>query len=305
MAEQDGVAGRASLARYAWLSIGAALATISLKIGAYLLTDSVGLLSDAVESGINLVGAVIALAMLKVAARPADAEHAHGHSKAEYFSSGVEGALILAAAAAIATTAIERLFQPHPLGEVGLGLIVSAAASAINLAVGLTLLRVGRRRHSITLEADDQHLLTDVWTSIGVIGGVGLVVVTDWTPLDPLVALAVAVNIVWTGTGLVRRSVAGLMDASLPADEQRVVEDVLARYRELGVEFHALRTRQAAARRFVSVHVLVPGNVTVHDAHHLAEELERDIRAVLGDAVVTTHLEPVDDEISQDDMDIT
>jgi len=302
--ERDGVAGRASLARYAWLSIGAALATIALKIGAYLLTGSVGLLSDAVESGVNLAGAVMALAMLTIAARPADEDHAFGHSKAEYFASGVEGLLILVAAAAIATTAVERLFDPHPLGQVGLGLAVSAGASVINLVVGLALVKVGKRRNSITLEADGRHLLTDVWTSVGVIVGVGMVALTGWNALDPIVALLVAANIVWTGVGFVRRSVAGLMDASLPPAEQQKVEGVLARYRLQGVEFHALRTRQAAARRFVSVHVLVPGALSVHDAHHLAEDLEHDIRTALGDAVVTTHLEPVEDEISKNDIDL-
>jgi cation diffusion facilitator family transporter len=242
--------------------------------------------------------------MLTIAARPADEDHAFGHSKAEYFASGVEGLLILVAAAAIATTAVERLFDPHPLGQVGLGLAVSAGASVINLVVGLALVKVGKRRNSITLEADGRHLLTDVWTSVGVIVGVGMVALTGWNALDPIVALLVAANIVWTGVGFVRRSVAGLMDASLPPAEQQKVEGVLARYRLQGVEFHALRTRQAAARRFVSVHVLVPGALSVHDAHHLAEDLEQDIRTALGDAVVTTHLEPVEDEISKDDMDL-
>jgi len=286
------------------LSIAAAGTTIFLKVSAYLLTGSVGLLSDAAESGVNLAGAVMALAMLTIAARPADEDHAHGHSKAEYFASGVEGLLILLAAAAIAGMAVERLFSPRPLEQVGPGLAVSVAASLINLAVGLALIRVGKRCDSITLEADGQHLLTDVWTSAGVIAGVGIVAITGWHVLDPIVALLVAANIVWTGIRLMRRSVAGLMDASLPEPEQRAVEAVLERYRQQGVEFHALRTRQAAARRFVSVHVLVPGESSVHDAHHVAEDLERDIRAVLGNAVVTTHLEPVEDEISLNDIHI-
>ncbi|HQP42519.1 MAG TPA: cation diffusion facilitator family transporter [Thermoanaerobaculales bacterium] len=296
--------GRGALARWAWLSIAAAGTTIFLKVSAYLLTGSVGLLSDAAESGVNLAGAVMALAMLTIAARPADEDHAHGHSKAEYFASGVEGLLILLAAAAIAGMAVKRLFSPRPLEQVGPGLAVSVAASLINLAVGLALIRVGKRCDSITLEADGQHLLTDVWTSAGVIAGVGIVAITGWHVLDPIVALLVAANIVWTGIRLMRRSVAGLMDASLPEPEQRAVEAVLERYRQQGVEFHALRTRQAAARRFVSVHVLVPGESSVHDAHHVAEDLERDIRAVLGNAVVTTHLEPVEDEISLNDIHI-
>jgi len=295
---------RELLTRYAWLSIAAALSTIGLKVGAYLLTGSVGLLSDALESGVNLAGAVMALAMLTVAARPADAGHAYGHSKAEYFASGVEGLLILVAAAGIVMMAVERLLDPHELAQVPLGLAASVVASLINLAVGLTLLKVGKQWDSITLEADGQHLLTDVWTSAGVIAGVGLVALTGWTVLDPLVALAAAANIVWIGVRLVRRSVAGLMDASLSPADRQAVEAVLARYRTQGVDFHALRTRQAAARRFVSVHVLVPGDSSVHDAHRLAEDLEHDIRAVLGDADVTTHLEPVEDELSGNGIEI-
>lgn len=295
---------RELLTRYAWLSIAAALSTIGLKVGAYLLTGSVGLLSDALESGVNLAGAVMALAMLTVAARPADAGHAYGHSKAEYFASGVEGLLILVAAAGIVMMAIDRLLDPHELEQVPLGLAASVVASLINLAVGLALVRVGKQRNSITLEADGQHLLTDVWTSAGVIAGVGLVALTGWTALDPLVALAAAANIVWIGVRLVRRSVAGLMDASLSPADRQAVEAVLARYRTQGVDFHALRTRQAAARRFVSVHVLVPGDSSVHDAHRLAEDLEHDIRAVLGDADVTTHLEPVEDELSGNGIEI-
>jgi cation diffusion facilitator family transporter len=295
---------RGKLARWAWLSIGAALATITLKVAAYLLTGSVGLLSDAAESGVNLAGAVMALAMLTIAARPPDERHPHGHSKAEYFASGIEGLLVLVAAAAIAVLAVDRLISPRPLAQIGPGLLVSLGASLINLAVGLTLLRVGKRHRSITLEADGHHLLTDVWTSAGVIVGVGAAALTGWNALDPLVALTVGANIVWTGLRLVRRSVAGLMDVSLPQSEQHAVEAVLTRYRAQGVEFHALRTRQAAARRFVSVHVLVPGELSVQDAHSLAEDLEHDIRATLGDADVTTHLEPIGDERSADDNEV-
>ncbi len=243
---------RSSLKKYAWLSIGAAIATILLKTIAYLLTGSVGLLSDAVESLVNLVGAIVALIMLTIAARPADESHAHGHSKAEYFSSGIEGALILVAAASIAYAAVQRLFDPQPLEEVGIGLLVSIAASTINFFVSRTLLRAGRKYDSITLEADAKHLMTDVWTSVGVIGGVAAVAITGWLRLDPIIALLVAANIVWTAVGLLRRSVAGLMDASLPNEEQTAVIKVLDRYKAQGVEYHALRTRQAAAQRFVS-----------------------------------------------------
>lgn len=295
---------RPSLTRYAWLSIAAAVATIALKAGAYLLTGSVGLLSDAIESLINLAAAGMALGMLTIAARPPDESHLYGHGKAEYFSSIVEGVLILVAAAGITYTAIQRLFNPQPLEQLGIGLGVSLAATAINFTVARVLLTAGKKHRSITLEADSQHLMTDVWTSVAVIGGVAAVGLTGWLALDSLVAIGVAANIVWTAMQLLRRSVAGLMDASLPPEDTQTIEGALAPYRARGIAFHALLTRQGAGRRFVSVHVLVPGQMTVHDAHHLAEDIESDIRKALPDAVVITHLEPVDDEISLDDIPI-
>ena len=291
-----------SLTRYAWLSIGAALATIVLKTTAYLLTGSVGLLSDALESIVNLAGAVIALSMLIVAARPADDSHMYGHSKAEYFASSAEGVLILFAAAGILWAAIGRLLSPQPLEKLGVGLAVSLAASLINLAAARVLIATGKKRNSITLEADGHHIMTDVWTSGGVIGGIAIVGFTDWYILDPVLAIVVALNIVWTGVKLLKRSVAGFMDASLPADEHLLVEKVMSKYHGRGVQFHALRTRQSAARRFISVHMLVPGEWTVHDAHHLAEDFEGDVRELLADTIVHTHLEPLDDEISLTDI---
>jgi cation diffusion facilitator family transporter len=293
---------RSKLTRFAWLSIAAALSTIALKTLAYFLTGSVGLLSDAVESIVNLVGAVMALGMLTIAAMPPDDSHSFGHSKAEYFASVVEGLLILVAAGSIAFAAIQRFLNPRPLEQLGVGLFVSAFASLINFVVSRILMTAGKKNNSITLEADAQHLMTDVWTSVGVIGGVLVVAITGWLPLDPIMALLVAANIIWTGVQLVRRSVAGLMDAVLPPAEQQAIDGVLAKYRQKGVAFHALRTRQAAARRFVSLHVLVPGDWTVHDAHHVAEDIEREIHSALGEAVVTTHLEPIEDEISMDDI---
>jgi cation diffusion facilitator family transporter len=293
---------RSSLTRFAWLSIAAALATIALKSAAYLLTGSVGLLSDAVESLVNLVGALVALTMLIIAARPPDDEHTFGHSKAEYFASAIEGILILGAAAAISFTAIDRLIYPRPLEQIGIGLLVSTIASVINLVVARVLLKAGKKYESITLEADGKHLMTDVWTSVGVIGGLIVVAISGWTVLDPIVALLVAVNIIWTAIDLLRRSVNGLMDAALPDAEQEIIASVMEQYRKKRVDFHALRTRQAASRRFVSVHMLVPGKWTVHDAHHLAEDFESDLRAALGDAIIQTHLEPIDDEISMIDV---
>ena len=294
--------GTPNLKRFAWLSIAAAIATIALKTVAYLLTGSVGLLSDAVESLVNLVGAIMALSMLTVAARPEDDDHAYGHSKAEYFSSGVEGTLILIAALSIGAAAAQRLLAPQPIEQVGAGLAVSVVASAINLAVALVLLRAGRLHHSITLEANAQHLLTDVWTSVGVIVGVGAVVATGWLRLDPIVAMLVAANIVWTGSRIVRKSVLGLMDTALPAGELTAVRAALDGRLKEGVEYHALRTRQSGARRFVSFHVLVPGEWTVHRGHALLEDIEAKIRATVPNVTVFTHLESLDDPASWDDV---
>ncbi len=292
---------RSSLTRFAWLSIVAALLTIGMKTVAYLLTGSVGLFSDAIESLVNLVGGVMALAMLTIAARPADEEHAYGHSKAEYFSAGVEGSLILVAAVSIAVAAGRRLLHPEPLEQVGLGLAVSVGASLVNLATALLLLRAGRRHNSITLEANAQHLLTDVWTSAGVLVGVGAVALTGWLRLDPLVALIVAGNIVFAGVGIVRRSISGLMDTALPAEDVARVREAMKGYEQEGARFHALRTRQAGARSFLSMHVLVPGGWTVHRGHQLLERFEAEIRKALPTAVVLTHLESLDDPASWND----
>ncbi len=292
---------RGSLARYAWLSIAAALATIVLKAGAWWLTGSVGLLSDALESFVNLAGALMALSMLTLAARPADEDHAFGHGKAEYFSSGVEGGLILLAAIGIGWAAIDRLLHPQPLERLGLGVAVSVVASIINFAVALVLMRAARQYESITLKANSHHLLTDVWTSAGVLAGVGAVALTGWLWLDPVVALAVAANIVWTGVRIVTESVHGLMDRALPAEELARIRGVLDRYTGPHVRYHALRTRQAGPTRFVSLHVLVPGTWTVQQGHDLLESLEAELRATLSGVVVFTHLEPLGDPASLDD----
>jgi cation diffusion facilitator family transporter len=292
----------ASLKRYAWLSIAAAIATILLKGWAWWLTGSVGLLSDALESFVNLAGAMMALAMLTLAARPADENHAHGHGKAEYFSSAFEGFLILIAAISIGYAAIDRLLNPRALEAVGIGLIVSVAASIINLATSRILMDVGRKYNSITLEADAHHLMTDVWTSAGVIAGVGLAWATGWLWLDPVIALLVAMNIVWTGWRLLHRSAAGLMDVSLPAEALAAIEAVLADYRRQGLDFHALRTRQAGARAFVSMHVLVPGAWTVQQGHDWSERIEADLRRALPYAHFTTHIEPLEDPLSHADQ---
>lgn len=291
-----------SLQRYAWLSIATALATILLKGIAWWLTGSVGLLSDAIESFVNLAGALMALWMLTVAALPADQDHPHGHGKAEYFSSAFEGLLILLAAFSIGYAAVARLLNPQPLEAVGIGLAVSMAASVINFATARVLMRVGREHHSITLEADAHHLMTDVWTSVGVIVGVGLVWLSGWLWLDPALALLVAANIVWTGWQLMRRSAAGLMDAALPLETLERIEALLAGYRQQGLDFHALRTRQAGSRTFITLHVLVPGHWTVQQGHDWAERIEVDIGKVLHNAHVTTHLEPIEDPRSMIDQ---
>ena len=292
----------ASLKRYAWLSIAAALATILLKGWAWWITGSVGLLSDALESFVNLAGAMMALAMLSLAAMPADKDHAHGHGKAEYFSSAFEGFLIIIAAVAISYAAIDRLLNPQPLEAVGIGLAVSVVASIINLATSRILMAVGKKHKSITLEADAHHLLTDVWTSAGVIVGVGLVWLTGWLWLDPVIALLVAMNIVWTGWQLLRRSATGLMDVSIPEEDLRAIESVLDSYRQQGLDFHALRTRQAGTRAFISLHVLVPGKWTVQLGHDWSERIEADIRQAVTYAHITTHLEPMEDPVSLADQ---
>ncbi|ABQ89878.1 MULTISPECIES: cation diffusion facilitator family transporter [unclassified Roseiflexus] len=293
--------GRATLTRFAWLSIAAAIVTISLKAGAYLVTGSVGLLSDALESLVNLVAAIIALIALTIAAQPPDEDHSYGHEKAEYFSSGVEGALILIAALSIAFAAVGRILHPQPIEQPELGLTIAVIASLVNLVVAQILIRAGRRYESITLEADAHHLMTDVYTSAGVIVGVALVSLTGWYLLDPLIALAVAGHIVWTGVQLLRRSVAGLMDTSLPAAEREVLDATLAPFRDEGIIFHALRTRQSGARRFVSFHVLVPGTWSVRRGHTLLEQVERDVRKALPNTTVFTHLEPIEDPASFQD----
>ena len=299
----ENASDRSSLTLFAWLSIAASLATIALKTTAYLLTGSVGFMSDAIESLVNLAAAIMALGMLIVAAQPADESHTYGHSKAEYFSSGTEGLLILVAAGGIIWTAVGRLLHPQPLEQLGLGLIVSVSAAIVNLVVAQALLKAGRRQNSITLEADGQHLMTDVWTSVGVISGMGIVALTGWGILDPIIAIAVGFNIIWTGAKLVKRSVAGLMDASLPTEDQKLIQDVINKFQARGVTFHNLRTRQSAAVRFVSVHMLVPAMWTVRDAHEMTRDFEADLRRALPETVVLTHLEPLEDSASVHNID--
>lgn len=296
---------RENLTKFAWLSILAAVMTIGLKTAAYFYTGSVGLLSDALESVINLVAAVIALLMLKAAATPPDEEHEFGHDKAEYFSSAIEGTLILITAIGIGWAAIDRLLQPLPLGHLDVGLLISIIATAINLFVGQILIRAGKKHHSITLEADGKHLMTDVWTSVGVVIGLFAVSLTGWLFLDSMVALFVAANISWTGFHLLNRSGHGLMDAAISPENLKLITEILDRYvRDEGIEYHALRTRQAGTRKFVNVHILVPGEWTVTRGHQLLEEIEADIRRALKGTIVFTHLESLDDPASWNDLEL-
>ena len=292
---------RGVLTRYAWLSVATAIGIIILKVVAYLLTGSMGFLSDALESGANIVAAIITLIALLVAARPPDEIHAYGHTKAEYLSSGAEGTLILLAAGFIAWQAIVRLFNPEPLAQVGLGILVSSVAAAANFLVARILLKAGREHRSEALTADAHHLLTDVWTSVGVIIGVALVSLTGWLWLDPAVALVVAAQILFTGFKLVRNAVNGLLDAGLPDEEVAQVRAILERFASEGVKYHALRTRRSGVQRFISVHIQVPGDWSVQRGHELLEVIEREIRQELSPVNIITHIEPVEDPVSWKD----
>ena len=293
-----------SITRFAWLSISAAIVTIALKTAAYLFTNSVGLLSDAMESGINLVGALMALSMLLIAARPADEDHNYGHDKAEYFSSTVEGILILIAAIFIIIASIRRFLEPRPIDQIGLGLIVSVVASLINLYAAIILMKAGKKYNSIALRADSKHLMTDVWTSAGVLVGVGAVALTGWQRIDPIVALLVAANIIWAGFQILKNSVSGLMDMALTVDEQKTIHGVLEAYKKTGLEFHGFLTRQSGVRSFVSFHVLVPGSWSVQHGHQVLEQIEDDLRKAFPGIIVITHLEPLEDPVSYNETNL-
>lgn len=286
--------------RVALLSIGASIVTLLLKFGAYFLTNSVGLLSDAAESAVNLTAALIAFAAITIADRPADVNHSYGHDKAEYFSSGAEGALILVAAFTILYAAVTRILNPVPVENIGVGAIVAGIASAINFSVSRIMLRVSKQHDSIALEADAHHLMTDVWTSVGVIGGVILVGITGWALLDPLLAIAVGLNIIWMGVKLIRRSSQGLMDQALPAQEVAVVQNAVERTAGADTPYHALRTRKSGSRRFVDMHLLMPGRTTVQESHDVVRKIESAIQEQLANTSITIHIEPLEDASSWD-----
>jgi len=286
---------------YAWLSLATSIATIGLKFWAWWLTGSMGLFSDAVEALVNIVAALVALGVLTYSSHAPDREHNFGHEKAQYFSSGIEGALIFVAAGAIIWGTVPRIAHPQELEQVSLGLALSVLAALANAACAWVMLRAARAHRSITLEADARHLLTDVWTTIGVFIGVVLVQATGWLRLDPIIAIAVAVQILYTGWQLMVRSFEGLMDRAVPDEDRAVITGVLDTLRREGGDYHALRTRVAGAKSFVDVHVLVPGTMTVQAGHDLAERLENEIRARLPHVEVLTHLEPLEDPKSWDD----
>jgi cation diffusion facilitator family transporter len=295
-----------SLRKFVYISIAAAILTISLKLIAYLLTNSVGLLSDALESCVNLVAAVVALIMLRLAEKPPDQEHEFGHNKAEYFSSAVEGGLIVLAAFSIIWSAVPRIIHPQPLENVGVGLLVAVGASLINLAASNILVKNGKKYNSITLEADGKHLMTDVLTSGGVLLGIGLIKVTGWMRLDGIVAIGVALNIIWTGYQLLKRSALGLLDTAFPKEEMDKIRRVLEKYGQQNIQFHSLMTRQSGQRKFIFVHILMPGAMDIQHGHNFAEKLENDIRMLFPNTQTTvfTHLEPIEDPASMLDINI-
>lgn len=294
---------RPSLTRYAWLSVGAGALTLLIKLAAATVSGSVGLLSDALEAIVNLVAATIALIVLTIVQRPPDDSHPFGHDKAEYFSSGIESTLIVIASLSILYTAVRRLLNPEPLEQVGLGLALAVLAAVINLVVGQILIRTGKKNDSITLESNGRHLMTDVWTSVGVLIGVGLSVITGREWLDPLIAIIVGLKIGWDGAKIFSRSARGLMDSAIAPKERAVIEAILDKAQiEEGVEWHALRTRQSGARRFVELHLLVPGEWHVQRSHDLAEHLEAEIREQINYSAVLIHVEPLEDERSWTDQ---
>jgi cation diffusion facilitator family transporter len=293
-----------SLRLYMFLSIAAALVTMGVKFIGYFLTGSVGLFSDAAESVVNLVAALVGLWAVTLAARPADEDHTYGHTKSEYFSSGVEGALILVAALIIAVEAIPRLLHPEPIEQAFLGLTFSVSGAVINGVLAWFMLREGKKQRSITLEADAHHLFADVMTTAGVLVGVLLVALTKWYILDPIVALLVAVNIIWTGIKLLRQTGLGLLDTALPQEDMQAVNEILEQYRKQSIDFHAMRSRMSGRRRFVSFHVIVPGTWTVLKGHAICEEIDLAIRAALPESTVFTHLEPKEDPVTFEDIEL-
>lgn len=293
---------RKSPASIIWLSIAASVLTIALKAAAYYVTDSVGFLSDAMESFINLIAGVVAFVLLKIAFRPPDKEHPFGHDKAEYFSSLIEGSLIILAAAGIGYAAIARIINPKPLGELNVGMLFSVVATIINLVTARVLLFYGRKHKSITIEADARHLMTDVWTTVGILIGILVVKFTGFYIIDPIIAIAVALGIVYTGMKLVIQSAEGLMDTALPEQELATLRAILDKYRAQGIDYHAIYTRRVSSRSFISFHLLFPCKWTIHQCHEIAKEVEKEIAEHFSFADIFIHLEPINDPEAYDDF---
>lgn len=297
-ARLDPASTPAALRRIAALSILAALVTIVMKSAAFLVSGSVGLLSDALESGVNLLAAGTAYFSLWYASRPADPNHTYGHEKIEFFSSGLEGALVVVAGVGTAWMAVDRLLRPQPLENLGLGMAIATAAAGVNLGVGLVLLRAAKKYGSPVLEADGHHLMSDVWTTVGVLVGLGLVMATRVPELDGILAAGIGLHITLIGFGLVRKSFDGLMDHAVAPDEVARIRDAIRAALPAGTDFHLLRTRRAGRRTFADFHVLVDGSMTVRAAHRIADALETALRGSLPDLEVTTHIEPIDEPAS-------
>lgn len=293
---------RKSIASIMWISIVASVLTIGLKWFAFSITGSVGFMSDALESGINLLAAIVAFYSLTVAARPADIEHPFGHEKAEYFSSLAEGVLIIIAAFGIAYAAINRMYHPQPLESLGFGMLLSVGATLVNLITARILLYYSKKYNSITIEADARHLMTDVWTTVGIILGIFLVKLTGWQLLDPIMAILVALSIVYTGIKLVFRSMDGLMDSRVSEKDMILIREVLNAYKSDEIDYHALYTRRASAKQFITFHLLFPGEYTVHQAHEVTKKVEADLKLKLPLADIFIHVEPLNDPDAFDDL---
>jgi cation diffusion facilitator family transporter len=289
------------VARYLKVSVAVALATIGLKTAAWWFTDSVSLLSDALESLVNLAGAIFALAMVTVAAQPADEDHPYGHHKAEYFSSGFEGVMITVAALAIVWASVHRLLDPQPLEQVGLGLALSVLSSALNAALAFAMLRKARELRSIALEADARHLYTDVWTSAGVVLGLLAAVGTGWLWLDPVIAIGVALNILREGVALVRRSADGLMDRALEPEVRAEIDRTLDVFRHQAIRFDHVVTRRAGQRRFVDLHMHMPAGWTLGRAAAVRTSVEQALMSAVPGLRATIQLLPMDVEAHFDD----
>lgn len=304
MATRARTSADTSLLKWGWLSIGAACIALTLKFGAYFFTGSVGLLSDAVESLVNLAAAVTALFALWYSTRPVDRSHNYGHQKIEFFSAAIEGALIVVAAAIIIWYSTQRLLHPQPIESIGIGLIAAIVATLVNLVLAVSMLRVARQHESIVLEADGQHLMTDVWTTVGVIGALIIASITEWNWIDPVVGLLVAANIIRIGLHLLRASFDGLMDRAIPAEEEQRIRAAIDATIPPDVTYHAVRTRRAGSHRAVDLHLLVPGDERVREAHLLTKRVEDAIAEVFPNTETVIHLEPVDDPDAWLDSDL-